>query len=297
LVVLDDQNLAAGDRYRSMTSEVMVVTTSAVTVRGMTATVEETFQRPVGELLRGWRERRRLSQLDLANQVEVSTRHVSFVETGRSRPSREMVLRLAEHLDVPLRDRNQLLLAGGYAPIYSEASLHSPAMLAIREALRRLLKAHEPYPALVVDRWWNIVEANSGIQFFTDGVAPELLAAPINALRLTLHPDGLAARITNLPEIRASVLTSLQRQVTSTADPELQDLYDELRSYAGGERVEQPGPAEVVVPMKLRHGDRELSLLTTIATFGTPLDVTVSELMIESFFPADEDTADYLREL
>jgi transcriptional regulator with XRE-family HTH domain len=263
----------------------------------MTATVEETFQRPVGELLRGWRERRRLSQLDLANQVDVSTRHVSFVETGRSKPSREMVLRLAEHLDVPLRDRNQLLLAGGYAPIYSEASLHSPPMLAIRAALRRLLKAHEPFPALVVDRWWNIVEANASIQLFTDDVAPELLTAPINALRLTLHPDGLAGRISNLPEIRTSVLSSLHRQVTSTADPELQDLYDELRGYAGGERSEAPGPAEVVVPMKLRHGTHELSLLTMIATFGTPLDVTVSELMIESFFPADDQTADYLRQL
>ena len=280
-----------------MTSEVMAVDTSAVTVWGMTATAEDTFLRPVGELLRGWRERRRLSQLDLANQVEVSTRHVSFVETGRSKPSREMVLRLAEHLDVPLRDRNQLLLAGGYAPIYSEASLHSPAMLAIRGALRRLLKAHEPYPALVVDRWWNIVEANAGIQLFTEGVAPELLAAPINALRLTLHPDGLAGRISNLAEVRTSALTSLQRQVASTADPELQDLYDELRGYSAGGRPELPGPAEVVVPMKLKHRDRELSLLTTIATFGTPLDVTVSELMIESFFPADNDTAKYLREL
>ena len=136
--------------------------------RDMTAMIDETFQRPVGELLRGWRERRRLSQLDLANQVEVSTRHVSFVETGRSKPSREMVLRLAEHLDVPLRDRNQLLLAAGYAPIYSEASLHSPAMLAIRAALRRLLKAHEPYPALVVDRWWNIVEANTAMGLSAD---------------------------------------------------------------------------------------------------------------------------------
>lgn len=263
----------------------------------MTASADTTFQRPVGELLRGWRERRRLSQLDLANEVEVSTRHVSFVETGRSRPSREMILRLAEQLDVPLRDRNQLLLAGGYAPSYSEASLHSPAMLAVREALRRLLKAHEPYPALVVDRWWNIVEANAGIQLFTDGVAPELLAAPVNALRLTLHPDGLAGRISNLPEVRASALTSLQRQVASTADPDLQDLYDELRGYSAGERPELPGPAEVVVPMKLRYRDRELSLLTTIATFGTPVDVTVSELMIESFFPADDETAEFLREL
>ncbi|HEU4949055.1 MAG TPA: helix-turn-helix transcriptional regulator [Kribbella sp.] len=266
----------------------------------MTATAEHTFQRPVGELLRGWRERRRLSQLELANQVEVSTRHVSFVETGRSKPSREMVLRLAEHLDVPLRDRNQLLLAGGYAPIYSEASLHSPAMLAIREALRRLLKAHEPYPAFVVDRWWNIVEANAGIHLFTDGVGPELLVAPVNALRLTLHPDGLASRITNVGEVRASVLGSLQRQVASTADPELQDLYDELRGYSrdqSGPTAEPPGPSDVVVPIRLRYGDRELALLTTIATFGTPLDVTVSELMIESFFPADEATAALLREL
>ena len=280
-----------------MTSEVMAVITSAATVRGMTATVEDTFQRPVGELLRGWRERRRLSQLDLANQVEVSTRHVSFVETGRSKPSREMVLRLAEHLDVPLRDRNQLLLAGGYAPIYSETSLHSPAMLAIRSALRRLLKAHEPYPALVVDRWWNLVEANAGIALFTEDVAPELLTAPINVLRLTLHPDGLASRITNLVEIRAGVLTSLQRQITSTADPDLQDLYDELRAYSDISRPDQPGPAEVVVPMKLRHGEHELSLLTTISTFGTPVDVTVSELMIEQFFPADDATAELLREL
>jgi transcriptional regulator with XRE-family HTH domain len=263
----------------------------------MTATVEDTFQRPVGELLRGWRERRRLSQLDLANQVEVSTRHVSFVETGRSKPSREMVLRLAEHLDVPLRDRNQLLLAGGYAPIYTETSLHSPAMLAIRSALRRLLKGHEPYPALVVDRWWNLVEANAGIALFTEDVAPQLLTAPINVLRLTLHPDGLAPRIINLAEIRANILTSLQRQITSTADPDLQDLYDELRGYSGTSSPDHPGAAEVVVPMKLRHGRHELSLLTTIATFGTPLDVTVSELMIEQFFPADDATAAILQEL
>lgn len=283
-----------------MTSEVMAAATSAVTVGGMTATAEETFQRPVGELLRRWRERRRLSQLDLANQVEVSTRHVSFVKTGRSKPSRDMLLRLADHLDVPLRDRNQLLLAGGYAPIYSEASLHSPAMLAIREALRRLLTAHEPYPALVVDRWWNIVEANAGIRLFTEDVAPELLAAPINALRLTLHPDGLAGRMVNLGEVRAYILSSLSRQVASTADPELQDLYDELRSYPGdvaGERPEHPGPGDVVVPMRLRHRDRELALLTTIATFGTPLDITVAELMIESFYPADEATSTYLQEL
>ncbi|MFI7060348.1 helix-turn-helix domain-containing protein [Kribbella sp. NPDC050124] len=263
----------------------------------MAVTIEETFQRPVGELLRGWRERRRLSQLELANRVEVSTRHVSFVETGRSKPSREMVLRLAEQLDVPLRDRNQLLLAGGFAPIFSEASLHSPSMLAIRTTLRRLLKAHEPYPALVVDRWWNIVEHNAGIAIFTTDVDEKLLKAPINALRLTLHPDGMARRLTNAAEVRAAALASLQRQVSSTADPELQDLYDELRGYAAGDQPVHPGPAEVVVPMNLRHEGHELSLLTTIATFGTPLDVTVSELMIESFYPADEPTGDFLRGL
>ncbi|GAA1575986.1 MULTISPECIES: helix-turn-helix domain-containing protein [Kribbella] len=263
----------------------------------MAATIEETFQRPVGQLLRGWRERRRLSQLELANRVDVSTRHVSFVETGRSKPSRDMVLRLAEHLDVPLRDRNQLLLAGGFAPIYSEASLHSPAMLAIRTTLRRLLQAHEPYPALVVDRWWNIVEANAGIAIFTAGVDEKLLQAPINALRLTLHPDGLARRIGNIADVRAAALTGLQRQVASTADPELQDLYDELRGYAVHDRPAAPGPTDVVVPFELTHEGRELSLLTTIATFGTPLDVTVSELMIESFYPADDATAEYLRAL
>ncbi|GAB2665296.1 helix-turn-helix domain-containing protein [Kribbella swartbergensis] len=263
----------------------------------MAATIEETFQRPVGELLRGWRERRRLSQLELANQVEVSTRHVSFVETGRSKPSREMVLRLADQLDVPLRDRNQLLLAAGYAPVYSEASLHSPSMLAIRATLRRLLKAHEPYPALVVDRWWNIVEHNAGISIFTADVDEKLLRAPINALRLTLHPDGLARRLTNLADVRASALAALQRQVNSTADPELQDLYDELREYAAGDKPVHPAPNEVVVPMNLRHEGQDLSLLTTIATFGTPLDVTVSELMIESFYPADESTAEFLRRL
>jgi hypothetical protein len=208
-----------------------------------------------------------------------------------------MVLRLAEQLDVPLRDRNQLLLAGGFAPIYSESSLHSPAMLAIRTTLRRLLKAHEPYPALVVDRWWNIVESNAGIQLFTAGVDEKLLKAPINALRLTLHPDGLARRIHNLAEVRAAALAGLQRQVASTADPELQDLYDELRAYAVNDKPTPPRPAEVVVPFRLAHDGRQLSLLTTIATFGTPLDVTVSELMIESFYPADDETADYLRSL
>ncbi len=186
-----------------MTSEVMALRTRPDTVDGMTAMAEETFQRPVGELLRDWRQRRRMSQLDLANIVDVSTRHLSFVETSRAKPSREMVLRLAEHLDVPLRDRNQLLLAAGYAPVYTEASLHSPQMLAIRDAVRRLLKAHEPYPAMVVDRWWNLVEANAGMQLMMNAVSPALREPPANVLRASVHPDGLAPMIRNLGEWRA----------------------------------------------------------------------------------------------
>lgn len=283
-----------------MTSEVMAICTWRATVGSMSVSVDEPFLRPVGELLRDWRQRRRLSQLDLANLVGVSTRHLSYVETGRSKPSRDMVLRLAEHLDVPLRDRNQLLLAAGYAPVYSETSLHSPQMLAIREAVRRLLEAHEPYPAFVVDRWWNLVEANSGLALMTEGVAPDLLKPPANGLRILLHPEGVAPRIVNLGEVRAHVLGRLHRQVISTADPELQDLYDELRGYPCSQReplLELPGPGEVIVPFRLRHGPTELAFLGTVATFGTPLDITVSELVIESFYPADPQTTKTLQTL
>jgi transcriptional regulator with XRE-family HTH domain len=273
----------------------MVSCTYRVTVIGMTVPMS---QRPVGELLRDWRVRRRFSQLDLANLVSVSTRHLSYVETGRSKPSREMVLRLAEHLDVPLRDRNQLLLAAGYAPVYPETSLHSPQMLAIREALRRLLEAHEPYPAFVVDRWWNLVEANSGLALMTAGVAPHLLEPPANGLRITLHPEGLAPRIANLGEVRAHVLGRLHRQVVTTADPDLQDLYDELSGYPCDQPepvLDIPGPGEVIVPFRIRYDAGELAFLGTVATFGTPLDITVSELVIESFYPADAATADAIR--
>jgi transcriptional regulator with XRE-family HTH domain len=275
----------------------MALRTRPDTVDGMTAMAEETFQRPVGELLRDWRQRRRMSQLDLANIVDVSTRHLSFVETSRAKPSREMVLRLAEHLDVPLRDRNQLLLAAGYAPVYTEASLHSPQMLAIRDAVRRLLKAHEPYPAMVVDRWWNLVEANAGMQLMMNAVSPALREPPANVLRASVHPDGLAPMIRNLGEWRAHILGRLHRQLVATADPELQDLYDELRAYPCDQPeplLELPGPGEVVVQLRLAYGEHELTFLSTVATFGTPLDITVSELVIESFFPADEQTADVL---
>jgi transcriptional regulator with XRE-family HTH domain len=256
--------------------------------------------RPVGELLRQWRERRRRSQLDLALDAEISTRHLSFVETGRSVPSREMVLRLAEQLDVPLRERNSLLLAAGYAPVYSESSLDAAPMAGVLAAVRQLLTAHEPYPAVVVDRGWHLVEANASCAVFLAGVRPDLLEPPANVLRVSLHPDGMAPHIVNLGEWRAHLLGRLRRQVALTADPGLGALYDELRAYPCSQpepEVELPGPGEVVVPLRVRHGDGELAFFTTLATFGTPLDVTVSELSIELFFPANPETAATLRAL
>lgn len=253
----------------------------------------------VGQLLRRWRQTRRLSQLELAIQAEVSTRHLSFVETGRAAPSREMLLHLAEHLDVPLRDRNELLLAAGYAPAYPATALDSPQLSAVREAIRQILGGHEPYPAVVVDRAWRLVDANSSVAVLTEGVAPELLAPPANVMRLTLHPDGMAPRVANLPEWRAHLLERLRRQLV-TGDDDLAALYEELRGYPGGEpgpEVEVPGPGDFAVPLRLRHRARELAFFSTTATFGTPLDITVAELVIESFFPADEETRKYLQSL
>jgi transcriptional regulator with XRE-family HTH domain len=249
---------------------------------------------PVGGLLRQWRERRRLSQMDLALQAEISTRHLSFVETGRSKPSRELLLHLADELDLPLRDRNRLLLAAGYAPVYAERALQAPQMRAIRAAVRRVLDGHEPYPAVVVDRSWNLVEANASVALLTAGVAPLLLAPPANVLRLSLHPDGMATRIVNLGEWRAHLLGRLRRQVAVTADLDLARLHDELRAYPCDQPepvIELPGPADIVVPLRLRNDGRELAFFSTVATFGTPLDITVAELAIEAFFPADSDTA------
>ncbi len=266
---------------------------------GPPPTLARQGQRPVGELLRQWREHRRLSQLALALDAEISTRHLSFVETGRSTPSREMVLRLVEQLDLPLRERNHLLLAAGYAPIYSERALDSPRMSAVRAAVRQVLAGHEPYPAVVVDRGWNLVEANASIALFTEGVAPALLAPPANVLRVSLHPDGMAPRIVNLGEWRAHLLGRVRRQIALTADAALADLYEELRAYPCDQpepAVELPGPGDIAVPLRFRHGERELAFFGTVATFGTPLDITVAELAIESFFPADADTASALRD-
>jgi transcriptional regulator with XRE-family HTH domain len=261
-------------------------------------TTAEHVVRPVGELLRGWREQRRLSQMELALDAAVSTRHLSFVETGRSAPSREMVLRLAEHLELPLRERNRLLLAAGYAPVYSHAELDAPELAEVRAAVRQVLTGHEPYPAAAVDRAWNLVDANAGVAMMTAGVAPELLGPPANAMRLALHPDGLAPRIANLGEWRAHLLARLRRQVALTADPVLVELLQEVSDYPCDDPVpetEVPGAGEVVTPLRLRHGDGELAFFSTVTVFGTPLDVTVSELAIESFFPADAATAAALR--
>jgi transcriptional regulator with XRE-family HTH domain len=249
----------------------------------------------VGELLREWRQRRNLSQFRLAAGSAVSARHLSFVETGRARPSREMVLHLAERLDVPLRERNRLLLAAGYAPVYGEHSLDDPAMAPVRRALERFLAAHEPYPAVVVDRHWNLVLANSGIDLFVDGVAPELLEPPANALRATLHPRGLAPRIVNFSEWSAHVLHRVRRQIALTGDGELAALYDELAAYPGV-CTESPAPevtafTDIVLPVQVRSGDAELSFFSTMTSFGSPVDVTLAELAVEAFYPADPETA------
>lgn len=246
------------------------------------------MQRPVGEQLRHWRERRRLSQLDLALSAEISTRHLSFLENGRSRPSRDMVLRLGERLDVPLRERNRMLLSAGYAPVYPENALTD--LGAALEAVRHLLAGHEPYPALVVDRGWDLVESNSGLALLTVRVAPELLEPPVNVLRVALHPRGLAPHVVNLGQWRAELLGRLRRQVEITADQDLADLLAEVSAYPCDQPAGEMPPGSVFVPLRLRHGDGELRLLSTVATFGTALDVTLAELVIESFYPADAAT-------
>jgi len=253
----------------------------------------------VGALLSRWRVYRKLSQMELALRAEISTRHLSFVETGRSAPSREMVLRLAEHLDLPLRERNQLLLAAGYAPVYTKTALESLHMTTVRAAVRQMLTGHEPYPAAAVDRDWNLVDANKGIALFIAGAAPKLLVPPVNVLRVSLHPDGMASRIVNLGEWRAHLLGRLRRQIALTADPTLAALHDESRAYPynGPEHgVEIPASGNIVVPLRIRHNGGELAFFSTVTTFGTPLDITVAELAIESFFPADAATALALRD-
>jgi transcriptional regulator with XRE-family HTH domain len=255
----------------------------------------------VGQLLRDWRVRRRMSQLDLATEAGVSARHLSFVETGRSKPSREMVQHLAEHLDVPLRERNPLLMAGGYAPTFQATDFDAPEMESVRDAVERLLRAHEPYPAILVDRRWNLVSANSAAMLLVEGVDPTLLEPPVNVLRTSLHPRGLAPRIINLAQWSDHIVDNLRRTIAMTGDEELRDLETELVGYAREMGVE-PAPATdapraIAIPMRLRPveaTERELQFMTMIATFGTPLDITLAELALETFLPADSYTAAFL---
>jgi transcriptional regulator with XRE-family HTH domain len=251
-----------------------------------------------GPLLRDWRRRRRMSQLDLALTAGVSARHVSFVENGRARPSVEMLLQLATVLDVPLRDRNALLLAAGYAPLYGQRGLDDPDMAAVRETLELVLRGHEPYPALVVDRHWGIVAANDAIAVLTEGAAPELLEPPVNVLRLALHPDGIAGRIVNLGQLRAILLQWLAHQAVATGDPALATLLDELSALGGDGAAAPAGGAggEVAVPLRICWRDRELSFISTNTSFARATDITVAELSIESFFPTDAATAQALRD-
>jgi transcriptional regulator with XRE-family HTH domain len=248
-------------------------------------------------MLREWRCRRRLSQLELALEADVSSRHLSFVETGRSRPSAEMVLHLAKRLDVPLRERNDLLLAAGYAPAYRQRELDAPDMGAVRDAIEQVLSGHEPYPALVVDRHWGLVSANRALASLVEGAAAHLLEPPVNVLRLSLHPEGLAPRIINLPQWRTHLLVRLRRDALATGDPALNALHDELASYPSGDPRQplDPAFAEVAVPLRVRDRSCELSFISTRTSFGDALDVTVAELSIESFFPTDERTADAMR--
>ncbi|MGX7681950.1 helix-turn-helix domain-containing protein [Jatrophihabitans sp. DSM 45814] len=254
---------------------------------------------PVGALLRQWRERRRLSQLDLALQTDISARHLSFVETGRSKPSSEMILRLTEELEVPLRERNRVLLAGGFAPVYSERPLNAPQMTAVRSAVQQVLVGHEPYPAILIDRHWNLLDANAAVPLFLQNVDPQLLATPANVLRLSLHPDGMAPQIVNLGEWRAHLLARLRRQAAVTQDQSLRELHAELTALPCDQpepAIDLPGKGNVIVPLQFRVASGQiLSFISITAIFGTPLDITLSELAIESFYPADAATADHLR--
>jgi transcriptional regulator with XRE-family HTH domain len=237
-----------------------------------------------------------MTQLNLANNAGISTRHLSFIETGRAAPSRDMILLLATHLDVPLRERNDLLLAGGYAPAYGETALEAPRMSAVRKAIRQVLTGHDPFPAMAIDRDWNLVDTNQSFSLFSCGAAAELLLPPVNALRLALHPQGMASRIVNLAEWRAHLLSRLFRRI-SLGDDSLEALYDELCGYSPDHDAlaidvdDDPG---IVVPLRLREGGQELALFCTVTVFGSPRDITVAELAIESFFPADARTSELL---
>jgi transcriptional regulator with XRE-family HTH domain len=250
----------------------------------------------VGRLLRGWRLRRKLSQLELANLAEVSARHISFVETGRTNPSSAMVVRLAERLGVPLRERNRLLVAAGHAPVYRERAADDPDFGRVRAALDRILRAHEPYPAVAVDRRWTVLSANAAFGLLVEDVAPELLREPVNLMRLGFHPLGFAPRVRNLDQVRSYLLPRLERQAANSGDRALHALCEELRSYGGGnEGPSAPDPADIALPIRIDHHGAELCFLTTVTTFGAPFDVALDEVAVETYLPADEATAAHCR--
>lgn len=266
---------------------------------GMEGRMDDRSRITPGGLLREWRAMRRMSQLDLALEAGVSQRHLSFVESGRSVPSRDMLMRLAESLDMPLRIRNRALLAAGHAPGFAERAAHDSELAPAMDAVALVLKGHEPNPAIAVDRGWNLVMGNGAIGPFLEGIEdPTLLETPINVLRLSLHPGGLAPRIVNLAEWRAHILERLRRLARATGDPDIADLEADLRALPAPASPGRPPPyGEVAVPLRVRHEGSILSFISTITVFGTPLDVTVSELAIETFFPADAATAQVLRAL
>jgi len=253
----------------------------------------------IGNHLREWRQRRRMSQLELALEADISTRHLSFLETGRASPSRDMVVHLAERLDVPLRERNVLLVAAGYAPAYTERSLDDPALAGVRKAVDLVLAGHAPYPALAIDRHWTLVSVNEAVAPLLAGVDAELLEPPVNVLRLSLHPAGLAPRIANLPEWRGHLLERLRRQIEVSGDAVLARLMAELRAYPvpsvrDNKAAADANYAAVLIPFRLVTDNGVLSFFSTTTVFGTPVDITVSELALESFFPADAATAQLL---
>ena len=263
-----------------------------------------TVEHTVGPLLRDWRRRRRLTQMDLALDAGVSTRHLSFVETGRARPSSDMLLHLAEQLEVPLRERNELLVAAGYAPRYADRGLEDPALAEIRSAVSRVLEAHEPFPAIAVDRHWDLIASNAALAPLLEGVTAELLVPPVNVIRLALHPDGVAPRIVNLGEYRAHLLDRTERAWRLTGDEQLGELHEEMLGYPGPADPDPapPGTPHPAVTTQLRvrpvagTAGPELTFFSTITTFGTAIDVTVSELAVEAFFPANPETAQALRD-
>jgi transcriptional regulator with XRE-family HTH domain len=264
-------------------------------------------QANAGQLLRAWRAHRRLSQLELSAEARISQRHLSFIESGRARASREMLLHIAEQLQVPLRERNSLLLAAGYAPVYRARPLTAPDLAGVREIVDRVLKAHEPNPAILVDRYWNLVAANAALAPLTQlATDTSLVAPPVNVLRLTLHPAGLASAIVNLAAVRGHILDRLRRLIEATADPQLDKLLVELEGYPATNAHSDVAQADtgaiadagsIVLPLRLKFGDAVLSFISTITVFGTPLDITLSELALETLFPEDAATAAALRAL